>query len=33
MEVFLKKKVPKKMILGWVTQHGVPARTAGFVII
>ena len=30
MAVFLKRKVQKKMILGWVTQHGVPVRTASF---
>ena len=32
-EVFLKRNVPNKMILGWVTQHGVPIRTASFVRI
>ena len=30
MAVFLKRKVPKKMILGWVMQHGVPVGTANF---
>ena len=33
MGVFLKRKVPKKMILGWVTQHGVPVKTASFLRI
>ena len=32
-EVFLKRKVPKKTILDWVTQHGVPVRTARFMRI
>ena len=32
-EVFLKMNVPNKMILGWVTQHGVPIRTASFMRI
>ena len=32
-EVFLKTNVPNKMILGWVTQHGVPIRTASFMRI
>ena len=33
MAVFLKRKVPKKMILGWVMQHGLPVGTASFMTI
>ena len=33
MEVFLKRKVQKKMILGWVTQYDVPVRIASFMRI
>ena len=33
MAVFLEGKVSKKMILGWVTQHGVHVRTASFMRI